>query len=66
MVAILSVDNYDHIAVILNAATNTIWVEVKQRRLVHVQEFLLQVAQYMEPADLVQWLCDHPAQIIML
>jgi hypothetical protein len=24
MVAILSVDNYDHIAVILNAATNTI------------------------------------------
>jgi len=30
------------------------------------QEVLRRVAQYIEPANLVQRVCDHPAQIIAL
>jgi hypothetical protein len=34
--------------------------------LAQAEEILLQVAQYVEPADQVQRVCDHPAEIIKL
>jgi len=40
--------------------------EETEAKLVECEEVLMRVARYTEPAEMVQRVCDHPAQIIAL
>jgi len=65
-VALVSVDDHALIGEILNTVLAAIGFKEPQERIGQAQEVLLQVAQYTEPVDLVQMVCDHPIQIIQL
>jgi hypothetical protein len=49
----------------LNATREGIRFKETQERLGELQSVLLQVAQYTDPVDQVENMCDHPGQIIM-
>jgi hypothetical protein len=65
-VALVSVDDHALIWEILNPVPEGIVFKKPQDRIGQAQDVLLQVAQYTEPADLVQMVCNHPIQIIQL
>jgi len=65
-VALVSADDQDIIGGIVNRNLLEIDFGERQILLEEAQEVLRRVAPYTEPAAMVQRVCDHPAQIIML
>jgi len=65
-VALVSVDNQAVIGEIRKPTVDGIRFVGTKDRPRQSQEVLLLVAQYTEPGDRVQRVCDHPAQIIKL
>lgn len=65
-VALVSFDNQAHIGGIVN--TNILEIDFMERQtmLEEAKEVFRWVAQYMEPTSMVQRVCNHHAQIIML
>ena len=65
-VALVSADDQAIIGVIVNKIHMEIDCAERQAVLEDAQEVLRRVAQYTEPAAVVQMVCDHLAQIIAL
>jgi hypothetical protein len=62
----VSGDDQELLGELLHTVTDGIAFEWTPLWSVHAQDVLLQVAQYTEPADLVQRVGNHPAEIIKL
>lgn len=65
-VALVSVYNSQLTGELLNTNVNAMVFKETQERFGQAQEVLQTVALYMEPAELIQMVCNHPEEIIKL
>jgi hypothetical protein len=66
LVALVSVDDQARIGGIVNTDITRVDFVERQVMLEEAQDVLRRVAQYTEPATMIQRVCDHPAWILGL